>query len=585
MPKGVLDGAFLGTQAPELTIKPNKTVRTRVIHAVHRSVGARYVAVMAPHDEGDGRQLTIPECGKGEVAEIASDAGVDIVAGAVDSERTAGRLITDAHAAVVSLRRGRKGKLRLCSFAMMHGRFLSFDGQTLVEVARSAHVNAFDAEGEAMTRSLPAAHVADDGKRLVVRGPGGVSVSCLRLTAREVTCNGKERKLPDRGETVAVQIPRLPREWSTSISEDGRQVDVTGDGPQPLKIHAPKAVNVTVNGVNRWFVRDGQGNIFPALEYGSPFRYEGEQGAAQLQKALTDESDAVLADRTSFRPEARSGPVLASPSGRIDLDLQTPGPGVYKVVVNVIGSERITASVATASGTQSVAGTAQTPPTGQSLCLTGLNLSSSVVRLSIRSSKRVGLASVRLEPGYRRLPANLWMTIGPFPSDFLKDGSHGEADVERALATAYPPEKELNFDATCEGSNGQQLRWQHSDSTDGPVMLDGVNLKIRCGVKRSGICYAATFIISPDARPAQIRVSCDYWANLYLNGRLVRSTRSESSIAKDGAQFKGTTRIAATLHLRKGINHLLAKVQGGSGGSSFTAAITDPGDLGIAPRP
>ena len=229
-------------------------------------------------------------------------------------------------------------------------------------------------------------------------------------------------------------------------------------------------------------------------------------------------------------------------------------------------------------------GEVQTPPTGQSLSLAGLKLSSSVTGVSIRSSTRVGLASVRLEPDYRRLPANLWMTIGPFPSDFLRDGSHGEADVKRALATAYPPEKELRFDATYEGADGQQLRWQHSDSTDGPVMLDGVNFKLRCGVERSGICYAATFITSPDARPAQIRVSCDYWANLYLNGRLVRSTRSESGVAKDGAQFKGTTRIAATLHLKKGVNHLLAKVQGGSGGSSFTAAITDPGDLAISPR-
>jgi len=86
-------------------------------------------------------------------------------------------------------------------------------------------------------------------------------------------------------------------------------------------------------------------------------------------------------------------------------------------------------------------------------------------------------------------------------------------------------------------------------------------------------------------RRAQFRVSCDYWANLYLNGKLVRSERSEASVAKDGAQFKGTVRIAASLQLRRGINTLLAKVQGGSGGNSFTAEITDPGDLEMSPKP
>jgi hypothetical protein len=43
-------------------------------------------------------------------------------------------------------------------------------------------------------------------------------------------------------------------------------VTITGNGPLPLKIQAPKALKCVVNDVSVWFSRDGFGNIYPKIE-------------------------------------------------------------------------------------------------------------------------------------------------------------------------------------------------------------------------------------------------------------------------------------------------------------------------------
>jgi hypothetical protein len=156
--------------------------------------------------------------------------------------------------------------------------------------------------------------------------------------------------------------------------------------------------------------------------------------------------------------------------------------------------------------------------------------------------------------------------------------------VKEALETVYPPDQKVDLSATYKGDGGEKVKWLQSDSTEGPVMKDGVNFKIRNAVSKSKICYAVTFVDSPDDRTVEMRVSCDYWANLFLNGNLIKSQRTSAGFRKDGAWFNGVTRIRATFKLKKGRNTLLAKVQGGSGGSSFTCLITDPGDLKITAK-
>ncbi len=83
-----------------------------------------------------------------------------------------------------------------------------------------------------------------------------------------------------------------------------------------------------------------------------------------------------------------------------------------------------------------------------------------------------------------------------------------------------------------------------------------------------------------------MRLACDYWANVYLNGKLVHSERPEVLSEADGAQFNAGDKIAATLHLKKGPNTLLVKLMSGSSGSGFGAELNNPGDLVVqAPVP
>ena len=566
-PKGVLDGVFLGITPPELSVRPNAKARTRVLRALHQRPGTRYLAVMAPRDQGDAKTVTVPEAGRGEVAEIRSDAGVDIVAGAVDSERTTGRVVTDALGAVVSATKADQSKKRWRGYAMASGSVLSVAGQKLVEATPGR------------------VHVVNDGKHLMVRGPGGTKVTCRRLGAVQLTCNGKTGRVSGKGDTVTVTIPVLPKQWTVAVSKDGRTVAVTGNGAQPLWIPAPKAVYVTVNGVQRWFVRDRKGNVCPALETGTPFRYDNQQDAPDLKAHLAAGSDATLADLRSFDPTGRQGAVLASAAGRIELDLAIPGPGVYKATVQVVGAGPVTASTTSATGKPVTADLAATADPGvRRLVLEDVTLRTSPVRVSVRSPKRVGVVAVTLMPDYRSLPATLWTTIGPVPSPYGPENGSSAA-VKQAMETVHPPEKELKLDATYTGTDGRKVAWQHSDRTGGSWMNVGVNFSIRCGFKNVNVCYAVTFITSPDDRTAQVRIACDYWANLFVNGRKVRSERARTSVAEDGAEFKGDTRTAATIHLRKGVNVVLVKSQGGTGTNSFAFAITDPGDLRLSPRP
>ena len=89
-------------------------------------------------------------------------------------------------------------------------------------------------------------------------------------------------------------------------------------------------------------------------------------------------------------------------------------------------------------------------------------------------------------------------------------------------------------------------------------------------------------INSPDDRNALLEISCDWWANAYINGQLVKSKIARDAVKGTGAEFTTDTRVQADIKLKKGLNTLLVKSHGGTGGNRFTAFITNPGDLTIS---
>ncbi len=185
----------------------------------------------------------------------------------------------------------------------------------------------------------------------------------------------------------------------------------------------------------------------------------------------------------------------------------------------------------------------------------------------------------------RLLSSPLCMTIGPFPESSVL---FADRSVKEAFERIDPPMREIDFQAEYDGADGKKVRWQYDDRIY-PIDLLGnkaaVSFRFRNGVTTGGIAYAVTFIKSPDDRTAKIRIGCEWWANAYINGEVVRSYRLESRVEKDGDYFHRTAPLPAHIKLTKGINTLLVKCHGGSDSSCFIAYIEDPGDLEIAHKP
>jgi len=554
-PKAVLEGAFLG-EVPQLQSRVSPATGYRRLLALRKASQARFLVVMAPHDEGDGRSLTVSDDGR--VAVMASAEGQDLVTGHTGETVMAGPFSTDGAAAVVSVRKD--GTLK--GYALVCGQRLVWQGKELVNI------------------SWPAT-VINDGKSLIVRGKGPGAVSCLRLNAKKLVVNGQE-KTAGQKEFVTFSIPKLPERWSIRLTDGGRQVQVTGDGPLPLKIKAPEATRVIVNGIDRYFVRDRQGYVYPLLETGGPFPYEHQKKAGELTSFVVSGVKAKLTDGGVYDPSWRKQSVLRSETGKLKLALPHFGPCLYRLVLGA-GVEKPGCVQVSFDG-QQMSELPLEPGRIRRLNLPETVVKNQVLTVSLSGPAGWGLGYLELRPVYRPLSGDLWRTIGPFPSFFLTRGT-GEIEVKDSLTTVYPPEKEINFEAVYEGSGGQKVRWQHTPDTDGPRMKEGVNFLVTSGVKRGEVCYAVTFIRSPEERPARLLLGCDFWANAFLNGRPVQSERNKELVAVDGAWFKAEAPIGAQIFLKKGLNTLLVKCQGGSGNNYFTAAITDPGDLKISSSP
>ncbi len=99
-----------------------------------------------------------------------------------------------------------------------------------------------------------------------------------------------------------------------------------------------------------------------------------------------------------------------------------------------------------------------------------------------------------------------WQLIGPFPND---DG--------KGVETAYPPEKEINFNAAYDGKEGK-VRWVDYVSKDEYGIVD---VNVGLGQHLNVVAYAATAFTSKEARDVDIRLGCFTVFKLWVNGALV----------------------------------------------------------------
>jgi hypothetical protein len=306
--------------------------------------------------------------------------------------------------------------------------------------------------------------------------------------------------------------------------------------------------------------------------------------AADLQPLLAPDSQVQVVDSTTYDPNWQHTQVLVATHGALDLDLQVPVPGRYRLSLGHVagGYGAITAAV----GDQGMATVAEitTLNRPERTVFPVMSLPAGKQRLSLRSQNAFGVYGITLQPVYHPLAGNLWATIGSFPWTW-EDSDAGLKRVPADMTRVDPPMTEFNVDATYPGADGQPIQWQFADKPEGFHSEAGVNFLQRCAEPDHGMCYASVFITSPDDRQAQIMIGTDWWVNAYLNGEEVKSERDPKRVEADGAQFSGWTPTRATLMLKKGLNRLVIKCMGGTAYCYFTAYLTDPGDLLISPRP
>jgi hypothetical protein len=141
------------------------------------------------------------------------------------------------------------------------------------------------------------------------------------------------------------------------------------------------------------------------------------------------------------------------------------------------------------------------------------------------------------------LPARLgmvmtWKLIGPFPNKDLK-----------GMATAYPPEKALDFAAEYDGKAGR-VKWLDYTSKDDYGLVD---LKEALKDHAEVVAYAAAEFLSKEAREVDIRLGCYTGFKLWVNGDLVL----ERGDAYTGMQLD---HYVAKARLKAGKNIILLKV-------------------------
>ena len=205
-----------------------------------------------------------------------------------------------------------------------------------------------------------------------------------------------------------------------------------------------------------------------------------------------------------------------------------------------------------------------------------LSLNAGTHEFCLRASKSdFKLQRWRLQPVWRNLPPNLWQTVGAFPTRFAP---RGKADtVKEALLKDYGPES--NPVGPYDGVRGSKVHWKNNTQND----REDVCFALLLPSEQQGVCYARTHVISPDARELDVLISCDWWANLYVNGKLIESEREPAMVEIDGAYFNGWKPMPVRVSLCEGENEFLLKCHPGATNNWFVAHINDPGDILVKP--
>jgi len=174
----------------------------------------------------------------------------------------------------------------------------------------------------------------------------------------------------------------------------------------------------------------------------------------------------------------------------------------------------------------------------------------------------VGIAMVLLSPSALRVrPAGdgdllAWLVAGPYPNEgaLERRGTGFRTDYLGGEADASPKEGEAVGGHSWKFATGTRER--------------GIDLKKAISDTMPAIGYCFTTIESQSDLDALLLFGSDDGAKVYLNGEQVFSKQIARGVKRDEERVP--------IHLRKGANRLLFKVEQGDGGWGLMARIVDP---------
>ena len=132
-----------------------------------------------------------------------------------------------------------------------------------------------------------------------------------------------------------------------------------------------------------------------------------------------------------------------------------------------------------------------------------------------------------------------WFVLGPF-----------DAPGKSGFSRTFPPETQVDLNATYAGQSGRRIGWNPAQTTD---RLGQINLIQAIASTREAVGYAYAELNSPKQQKAQIRCGADDNLSVWLNGQSVFARKQ---------WLNGTRldRFSAPVTLRKGRNTLLVKI-------------------------
>ena len=273
---------------------------------------------------------------------------------------------------------------------------------------------------------------------------------------------------------------------------------------------------------------------------------------------LLIETDTGLFDPAEAKVQAFGG---GSHQSRYEIPVQVPATGFYRLDLSVVASSplRLFVKIDHRSLPGEFALTCADYPDVLRAQNVFLRQGESHLLIASEDFVPFNLLSWRLQPLWRQLRSETWLTLGPFPSPYRVPGT--EEEVRRAMQTPFAPEKEFSREARYEGAGGKWVTWQGEKKSHPAVDFS------RVGNGESGVCFARTVVMSPERRSAQVLLGCDWWANLFLNGEEIQSLRNPEAVKRDGAWFNAWKPLVANVTLKKGENVFLVKCHQGRAGN------------------